>query len=116
MNYFKKNIKNVRGDTYSLGLKVEEINQPLDTIFFTCRDSLSDDSNVIFQKSLGDGITQTEHTGHTYSYAVRVAPDDTRSVQAGIYYYDLQIAINEDIFTVMKGKFIIEQDSTWEEE
>lgn len=116
MNYFKKNIHNVRGDTYSLGLTVEDIDQALDTVYFTCRDNLNDNSSILFEKSLGNGITLTEHSGHKYSYAIRVAPADTRNLQAGVYYYDLQIGINDDIFTVMKGKFIIEQDNTWEEE
>lgn len=116
MNYYKKNINNVRGDTYSLGLTVEDIDQALDTVYFTCRDSLNDNSSILFEKSLGNGITLTEETEGKYSYAVRVAPADTKNLQAGIYYYDLQIGINEDIFTVMKGKFIIEQDNTWEEE
>lgn len=116
MNYYKKDINHVRGDTFSIGLKIEDFEQALDNVYFTCRDSLSDDSNLLFQKSLGEGITLVEEHGHTYSYAVRVAPSDTRNIASGTYYYDMQININEDIFTVMKGKFIIEQDATWEEE
>lgn len=116
MNYFRKNINNVRGDTYSIGLTVEDIDQELDSVYFTCRDNLNDNSNILFEKSLNNGITLTEHSTHKYSYSVRIAPADTRNIQAGVYYYDLQIGINEDIFTVMKGKFIIEQDNTWEEE
>ena len=112
MNYYTKNIKNVKGDTYSIGFITEDIDQALDTIYFTCRDKLSDDSNIIFQKSLGNGISLIEHTGNKYSYAIRVAPYDTEDVQAGVYYYDLEIGINDDIFTIMKGRFIIEQDVT----
>lgn len=115
MNFYRKNIKNVRGDTYSIGFKTEGINQKLDNIYFTCRDNLTDESNVLFQKSLGDGITLTDQDEDIYSYNVRVAPEDTRDIQSGTYYYDLQININEDIFTIMRGKFIIEQDCTWEE-
>lgn len=114
MNYFKKNINNVRGDTYSLGLKVEEIDQALESAYFTCRDKLNDESNILFQKSLENGISITSHQGKTYEYAIRIAPEDTQSLQAGIYYYDLEVGINDDIFTIMKGKFIIEQDTTWE--
>lgn len=116
MNFYRKNIKNVRGDTYSIGFKTEGFEQELDNIYFTCRDNLTDESTVLFQKSLGDGITLTEQVDDVYSYNVRVAPEDTRDIQAGTYYYDLQININEDIFTIMRGKFIIEQDCTWEEE
>ena len=114
MNYYVKDIKNVRGDTYSIGFIAEDIDQALDSVYFTCRDKLSDDSTILFQKSLNNGITLTEHTGHKYSYSVRVAPEDTKNLQSGLYYYDLEIGINNDIFTIMRGKFIIEQDCTWE--
>lgn len=116
MNFYSKNIKNVRGDTYSIGFKTEGIDQELDNVYFTCRDNLTDESNVLFQKSLGNGITLVDQEENIYSYNVRVAPEDTRDIQSGTYYYDLQININDDIFTVMRGKFIIEQDCTWEEE
>lgn len=116
MNFYRKDIKNVRGDTYSIGFKAEGLDQELDNVYFTCRDNLTDESNVLFQKKLEDGITLVEQQEDIYSYNVRVAPEDTRDIQSGIYYYDLQININEDIFTIMRGKFIIEQDCTWEEE
>lgn len=112
MNYYKKNIKNVRGDTYSIGLTTD---LELDTIFFTCRDSLNENSSILFQKGLGNGITLVEEPSiedPTYKYSVRVAPTDTDNIQAGVYYYDLQITINNDVLTIMKGKFIIEQDAT----
>lgn len=116
MNFYTKNIKNVRGDTYSIGFKVEGIEQELDNAYFTCRDNLTDESTILFQKKLDDGITLVDDTSNIYSYNVRVSPEDTRDIQSGTYYYDLQININEDIFTLMRGLFIIEQDCTWEEE
>lgn len=116
MNFYIKNIKNVRGDTYSIGFKTEGINKELDNVYFTCRDNLTDESEVLFQKKLNDGITLVDEDEGIYSYNVRVAPEDTRNIQPGTYYYDLQININDDIFTIMKGKFIILQDCTWEVE
>lgn len=116
MNYYKKDYRHVRGDTFSFAFKIEEFGQELDNAYFSCRDSLSDESNLLFQKTLGDGITKVEEGDDTYSYSVRVAPSDTRNIPAGTYFYDLQININEDVFTAMKGKFIIEQDSTWDGE
>ena len=115
MNYYKNDIRHVRGDTFTHNIYVEGLNQDLESVYFTCRDNLTDESNVLFQKSLGDGITLTDQNEDIYSNNVRVAPEDTRDIQSGTYYYDLQININEDIFTIMRGKFIIEQDCTWEE-
>ena len=114
MNYYKNNIRHVRGDTYSSALVVENLEQDLDEAYFTCRDTLNDNSTILFEKSLNDGITLVEYDEHKdiRKYAIRVDPGDTENIQSGTYYYDLQVNVNGDIFTVMKGKFIIEQDAT----
>lgn len=112
MNYYENNIRNVKGDTYSSGLTIEGLGQDLDSVYFTCRDSLNDNSNILFEKSLGNGITLVEYDEETDTrkYAIRVAPEDTQNIQAGSYFYDLQVMVNDDVFTIMKGKFIIEPD------
>jgi len=114
MNYYKNNIRHVKGDTFSSALVVEDLGQDLETAYFTCRDSLNDTSEVLFQKSLNDGISLVEYDEENdiRKYAVRIAPADTENLQAGTYYYDLEIGVNNDIFTIMKGLFVIEQDSS----
>lgn len=112
MNYYKNDIRHVKGDTFSCALTVENLGQELDTAYFTCRDSLNDDSEALFVKSLDEGISIVETGENTYKYAIRIAPDDTKDLQSGTYYYDLEVGVNGDIFTIMKGKFIIEQDSS----
>lgn len=115
MNYYKNNIKHVKGDTYSSALIVEGLGQALDSVYFTCRDSLKNDSTILFEKSLADGgITQVEYDAEKdiRKYAVRIDPYDTRNLQAGTYFYDLQITVNTDVFTIMKGDFILEQDAS----
>ena len=42
--------------------------------------------------------------------SVRVAPEDTQEIEAGRYFYDYQIGIGEDRYTLMKGVLTIEQD------
>lgn len=112
MNYYQNDIRHVKGDTFSHSLVVENLGQDLDNVYFTCRDSLNDDSNILFEKSLSGGITYLyyDEEKDTRTYAVRVSPADTKDLQAGTYYYDLQVDINSDVFTIMRGKFIIEQD------
>lgn len=102
------NLTITRGDTMSFGLEYEGTTQDLDTAYFTCRKSVSSE-DIIFQKSIGSGITKAE----TSKYIIRVAPEDTRYLDAGVYYYDFQIGINGDIFTLLKGALIIEQDFTY---
>lgn len=117
MNYYKNNIRHIKGDTFSSALVIEELGQDLDSVYFTCRDSLNDDSNILFEKELDDGITLVEYDSENdiRKYAVRVNPDDTKNIQSGTYFYDLQVGVNNDIFTIMKGKFIIEQESSRKE-
>ena len=114
MNYYKNDIRHVKGDTYSSGLTVEDLGQDLDTAYFTCRENLNDNSDVLFVKALNNGITLVDYDEENdiRKYAIRIVPEDTKELQSGTYYYDLEIGVNDDIFTIMKGKFIIEQDSS----
>lgn len=114
MNYYKNDIRHVRGDTLSFPIYVEGLEQDLESIYFTCRDGANDNSEILFEKSLNDGITYMyyEEETDTRIYVVRIAPEDTKDLQSGTYYYDEQIAVNGDVFTIMKGRFIIEQDVT----
>lgn len=114
MNYYKNDIRHVRGDTYSSGLTIENLGQDLDGAYFTCRDSLNDNSEVLFSCSLNDGITQVDYDmeNDIRQYAIRIEPSKTINIQSGTYYYDLQVDVNSDVFTIMKGRFIIEQDCT----
>lgn len=98
----------VRGDTLSFGLFIDGLDgQDLETAFFTCKSKKTDSGNV-FQKSLDDGISKYNDG----QYIVRVAPEDTEDIEAGKYFYDLQISVNDDVFTVMHGVLEITQDVT----
>ena len=101
------NISMIRGDTMSFGLEIEGLDQDLTTAYFTVKSSLSSE-NIVFQKSLGDGITKVE----TGKYIIRVAPDDTVDLTAGKYYYDFEVSVNRDVFTLLIGVLTIEHDVT----
>lgn len=102
------NLNMVRGDTLAFGFEVEGVDQ-IDTAFFSCKIN-ADDDEYVFQKSFHDGITDAGDG----QYRVRVAPSDTEDVEVGSYYYDLEIGVNEDIYTILKGRLKIEQDITRE--
>ena len=111
-----QNISMIRGDTLSFGFELYEktgagelviYSEDLDTAFLSCKKNYIDEIYV-FQKSLGDGITKKE----TGKYVVRVAPEDTEDIEAGKYYYDLEIGVNNDKYTILKGVLEIEQDVT----
>lgn len=102
-----------RGDTVSFAIEItdeEEQGIDMDTIFLSCKASLLD-SSYVFQKSIGDGIERSE----TGKYTVRIAPEDTYNLVAGKYFYDLQLGVYDDIFTIKKGILEIDADVTREE-
>lgn len=102
-----KNITMTKGDTLAFNVEVTDQNGELiefDSAYFTCKKMSTDDENI-FQKSLGDGITFLDDC-----YVVRVAPEDTKYIEAGRYFYDMEIGVGDDIFTIIKGLLEIEQD------
>lgn len=107
-NMDESNITMIKGDTLSFGIEIDGLEgQSLDSAYFTCKNVPTSDE-YIFRKKLWDGI----HNNMDGTYTVRVAPADTANVTAGVYYYDLQIGINGDVFTVLLGLLTILQDVT----
>ena len=46
------------------------------------------------------------------TYRVRVAPIDTKTIEPGEYFYDMQIGINQDVYTILRGVLKVENDVT----
>ena len=98
-----------KGDTLSFGIKITGLDQDLDSAYFTCETRIPNVTNeTVFQKSLENGITQVGDG----EYAVRIAPEDTADLPVDLYSYDLQIGVNDDIFTLIKGILYIENEVT----
>ena len=101
-----KNISMIRGDTVSFGIEIADGDgKPIDinSAFFTVKKNYSDVSNI-FQKKLNNGITKQK----SGEYVVRIAPEDTASEELGQYFYDFQIGVGSDIYTMLRGIFEIE--------
>lgn len=110
--YEDEYITMTRGDTLSFGIELfdGEGNPFTDTftgMYFSCKKSFND-QKVTFQKSLGDGISNVGDG----QYVVRVAPEDTVNLEAGKYFYDLQLEVNGDVYTPIKGVLEIDREVT----
>ena len=99
------NITMVRGDTLSFGMEYDGTEQDLDSAIFGIRSNVSG-GGLVVSKTIGDGISKVG----TGKYIVRVAPEDTRYMNAGTYRYDFQVGINDDVFTLLEGALTIEAD------
>lgn len=115
----KTNLEMIRGDTLSFGLEIEyshfhgrAVNpQKLETAVLTVKKDYDDDTPVI-RKELDKGITYEKTEHDKVYYIVRIAPEDTAGVEEGNYLYDLQIGLNEDIYTVLYGTLTVLNDVT----
>lgn len=105
-----QDITMIRGDTLAFNVEVKDQDGNvviIDDANMTCKKRLSSDENI-FHKSLGSGIIQAD--GLIF---VRVAPEDTKEVDAGRYFYDFNIHVGNDVYTLMIGVLSIEQDVTF---
>lgn len=100
----KMNFEMIKGDTLSFAVEIEFDDKPqeLEKALFTCKKNL-DDSDVVFQKTLEDGISFRKQERNKMYYVVRIAPEDTKDIETGHYFYDMQIELNSDVFTILTG-------------
>ena len=107
-----KNIVITRGDSYGFNFEITDENDQeveLDAAYFSCKEN-PDDESCVFQKSIGHGITKLNDGG----YYVKIEPDDTKDLNLFKFYYDLQIEIDDDVHTPLKGRLNITWDVTKE--
>lgn len=106
-----ENLRMVRGDTFSFTIEIDGLTSDLTSAYFSCKNN-KDNSTYTFQKSLGDGIQKVFETDNSKSYQVTIEPEDTNEIDAGNYYYDLQLEIDGDVFTPLIGVLNIIMDIT----
>lgn len=106
----EQNIEITRGDTASFNLQfvdfAGDLEHDVQDMFLTVKEDIN--GSVLFQKSLGNGISKVIDN----VYVVRIAPEDTEDLNLGYYYYDFEVKINDDVFTLLKGVMQIAYDVT----
>lgn len=103
------NYEIVRGDTSTLTIGFTNLEGTISAMAFSCKKHATDET-YIFQKTLGSGITANQDG----TYIIRIAPADTSSQELGGYYYDVQITVGSDIFTILKGRLTLGYEITRE--
>lgn len=101
----------IRGDTLNIQFEIKS-----DTVLDLTSDDfeitfslkrLATDNSYVFQKDK-TAVTSLDNN----VFVLRVAPEDTVNLVPGYYYYDLQLNIGVDVFTIAIGKFHIAIDIT----
>lgn len=101
----------IRGDTLNIQFEIEadeilDLERSDFEITFSVKQAATDIA-YIFQKHKSDVTEIAENT-----FVLRVAPEDTESLTPGYYYYDLQLNIKTDVFTIALGYLQIIRDIT----
>lgn len=98
-------IKFYRGDNFELKFKFKNLETVVDKMYFTVKNKKGD---VLIKKKLNDGISLID--GY---YLITFLPEDTDGMvcEDGMVY-DISIIIEGSKHTVLKGKFILEEDVT----
>lgn len=111
MRMFKNNLnlEMTRGDTFGFGVSIIDLGTELDSAYFTVKNNYDDDT-IIFEKTLDDGIVLDHVENNDYYYKVRIAPEDTENLEPRKYFYDFEISVNGDRYTLLKGVLDVEYD------
>lgn len=105
------NIDMIRGDTLTVQFEIES-NTILDLaddnykITFSLKQSATA-TEYVFQKDK-TAVTQISQN----NFKIRIAPEDTVNLVPGFYFYDLQLEIYDDVFTIAIGKLYLKADIT----
>lgn len=107
-----KNFQMMRGDTYIFSVKFNGFNadRNVESMYFTCSSNLISES-LEFWLSFENGITRSADKDE-YVYFIKIDPDSTRNMLPGVYFYDLQVTIDGDVFTILEGDLTIKADVT----
>lgn len=108
INAINQNIDMVKGDTLVFNFQLQGLEGATpDAITFSCAEHYDD--APLFTADLSDGITLEEYDEEKdiALYSVRIAPNKTESLNLYRYYYDLELTLDEDIFTLMRGRLAL---------
>lgn len=105
----------VRGDTMSFGFQLQGLKgQTPESVTLTCKETPEAQVDL-FVVSLEDTIVLREYDEDLdiLTYSVRVPPYLTDNLALGRYYYALELEVNNDVFTLMKGRFTLDYDISY---
>ena len=113
INAVNQDIEMVKGDTLAFNFQLQGLGgENPDTIIFSCAEHYGD--NPIFTVDLTNGIDQVDYnvTKDVATYSVRIAPQKTATLDVNRYYYDMQITVNSDVITLMRGRLTLLNEVT----
>lgn len=114
-NALNRDLIMVRGDTMAFGFQLQGLKgQTPESVTLTCKET-PEAQIELFVVSLNDTIVLREYDQENdiLTYSVRIPPYLTDSLALGRYYYSLEVELNRDVFTVLKGRFTLDYDVSY---
>lgn len=105
LNYNHTNLSTTRGDTIHFGVEIFGLDEDLQSASFAVKKYI-DDEQPIFKINLGSGIYKIDNN----HYGVMVPPSITKKLDVDKYYYDLEITVRDEVYTILKGLLKVEYD------
>lgn len=93
-----------QGDEFSFTVTFKNLQEDLTTFVMGVKLDYTD-SNMLIQKSLGNGITKIS----TGKYRVDFLPSETGALSPNFYVYDLRLSIGSTVFTPLYGYLNIQE-------
>lgn len=113
-NPIQRDITMVKADTLSFAFQVQGLKgQRPDMIYLSVKAAI-EDTNLLFNISSDDYIKFREYDEENdlLTYVVRIPPYLTADIDLGRYFYDLEMQVNGDNITLMKGRFTLDYQIT----
>ena len=89
------------GDQFSFIIYFKNLNQDLNTIKFGLKEDY--DKPMLIEKELNDGIVRIDQK----HYQVNFSTQDTSSIDAGMYIFDLRYTIGDTPKTPLSGYLLL---------
>ena len=111
INAIEQNIEMVRGDTMTFNFTLKGLSQSdceALEVEFNVSDTPSNGACITCE--IDDGVDLVSYSDNTALFAVCVSPDKTKDLDLARYYYNLQIKDEDNVLTLMRGRFTLLYD------
>lgn len=111
-NPIHRDLTMVRGDVLAFAFQVQGLKgQTPEAITFTCKETIESEVKL-FEVNLSNTIKYRSYDkkNDILTYTLRIPPYLTENIDLGRYFYDLEILINGDVITIMKGRLTLDYD------
>lgn len=109
INAITQDIDMVKGDSLEFAFQLQGLEGAEPTIVFSCALNYYDNPLFTVDNEDVNGITRDSYDAvkDIATYTIRVAPSKTEPLDLNRYYYDLEMRLNDEIITLMRGRLTL---------